>query len=55
VESEDWEEKIEPALMELVNMQRASGLSGFDFFKILRCIIQIVYVLGYFRGKKEKE
>jgi hypothetical protein len=53
VESDDWDNKIQLALEEIVNWHNKDIIDDITLFQFLRGVLQICYVMGYFRGKKE--
>lgn len=53
VENPDWEEKITPALVELGQTTDAGLISGDQFVNLIRCMIEIAYVMGHQKGKED--
>ena len=55
VESDDWDERITPALVEVGTLLDSKALNMLGFLRILRVIIEAVYIMGYERGLLEGE
>ena len=53
VENPDWDDKIIPALVELGQTTDAGLIDGEQFANLIRCMIEIAYVMGYQKGNSD--
>ena len=51
VDCEDWDMKIRPALEELSSLFPLPTIAG--WLSMMRVAIEVIYVMGYERGKRE--
>jgi hypothetical protein len=49
----DWDDVIIPSLVELGNLLDSGRLEIEPYFRIMRCVVETVYVMGYLRGKNK--
>ena len=54
IESEDWEELIEPSFIAWIHASQLNLLPQVTILGALKYMLEVIYTMGYRRGQKEK-